>query len=148
MKLYKEIIDIYKLILPMSDEEFTRVLHLDEYGNINPKQAAILSLLEKIKDKQEFERHELIIYKVLSNIKNNKKMKEEQKKKTFSFSYDIGDIVYHKATGHKCIVTGHLVDRREVMYNIAMSPLDRSTVYSIEITDEEPIFNLEDDELL
>jgi len=75
MKLYKEIIDIYKLILPMSDEEFTRFLHLDEYGNINPKQAAILSLLEKIKDKQEFERHELIIYKVLANIKNNKKMK-------------------------------------------------------------------------
>lgn len=141
---YEDIINVYNLVLPMSDDEFTTFIRTDEYGNENPIESHILALLDKIKDDSSFSRHEKIIYKVLSEIKKGSEMKTEQGKKSFNFSYDIGDVVYHKATGHKCIVTGHLVDRREVMYAVAFSPIDRATVYSIEITDEEPIFGTDE----
>ena len=60
-------------------------------------------------------------------------------KKEFIASYEIGDIVYHRASGEKGIVTGYNIDKRDVVYRISFAYDAATFCYAIEISEEPPI---------
>lgn len=64
--LYLDMININKLIYPMSDKEFWEFINTDKYGNRGTDKIGLLNLLHMIMSKRGFESKETLIYKLLS----------------------------------------------------------------------------------
>lgn len=61
--------------------------------------------------------------------------------------FEVGEIVYHKATGLRGIIVSFNIDLRDVTYNVAWSPFEKSSCYAIELSKTLPEELLQDDEI-
>ena len=52
--------------------------------------------------------------------------------------FEIGDIVFHRATGLRGVVVSFSVDKRDVTYVVAWSPFEKTTCYSTELSHKVP----------
>ena len=65
--LYFDIINVGRLIDPMTDREFWEFINTDKYGNRGTDLAGLLNLLDIIISRKGYESKEALIYKLLIN---------------------------------------------------------------------------------
>lgn len=65
--LYSDMINIGRLINPMTDGEFWEFINTDKYGNKGTDREGLANLLSMIISRLGYESKELLIYKLMNN---------------------------------------------------------------------------------